>query len=260
MTAANPGEVLDTDLEADETVVVDRRASVGTPPVAPAELDETIVVSRGPAPIPPPPVGPAPSDVSSNPELDETIVVDRTTAPTVPAAVVPVGIDETIVVDRTATGTGPATTAPATTGPAATDLAGIGPAAPDDTIVVERTVVRATPLPTDGPDAIMHAPMRRSRRVTPAPVSDDVLRTAEVGTGPGLLEHYAARPLEPTAPRLAAPAYTGGVEPTRDPAQPLPSVARSSRRSAIVVLAAFAGSCVVAVGGLAAVAVLAFVG
>ncbi|GAA1956465.1 hypothetical protein [Agromyces allii] len=240
MTAANPGEVLDAGLEADETIVVDRRARITEPPVGDAPepgrepvdgaFDETIVVSRVPAPVPPVPAG--------------------------PAAVTPFDLDETIVVERT--GTGPVATGPAVDGPAGTVPAVAGQAAVDDTIVLERTVVRATPLPTDEPDAVMHAPTRRGRRVTPAPVSDDVLSTAEVGAGPGLLEHYAARPIEPAAPRLAPLSYAGGPEPTRDPAQALPSVARSSRRSARVVLAVFAGSCAIAVVGLVVVVVLAF--
>ncbi|KQM82145.1 hypothetical protein [Agromyces sp. Leaf222] len=245
MSAVNPRELLAADLEADETIVVARRPfTIGAPPPGPGaevepavepaavsegdEFDETIVVSRVPS-------GAAPADPHL--DADETIVVQRTGP--APAAAAAADADETIVVQRT----GPA--------PAAPDAA-------DQTVVVERTVVRATPLPTDAPDGVMNAPTRRGRRVAPAPVSEDVLSTAEVGRGPGLLEHYAARPIEVAAPPLRT--FAGGADPTRDPAQALPSVARRSRRSALVVLAAFGSSCVLAVIGLAVVVVLAFAG
>lgn len=180
-------------------------------------------------------------------EADETVIVARRALPTESgdaAAADAAGVadpdsDETVVVARRA--------------PAADAAAD---AEVDQTVVVERTAVRATPLPTDAPDAVMHAPTRRSRRPAPAPVSDEVLRTATHGAGPGLLEHYDARPEIATAP-APRPAIAAGAAPTRDPAQALPSVARRSRRSAVAVLAAFATSCVLAAAGLVVVAVLA---
>ncbi|MFF2371913.1 hypothetical protein [Agromyces sp. NPDC058110] len=130
-----------------------------------------------------------------------------------------------------------------------------------DTVVVERTVVRPIEPPAGSPDGIMHEPARRGTRPGAAPVPDEVLGYAEVGSGPGLLEHYAVRgePRAPVAPPRAStrPAIDA---PTRDPAAVLPSVARRSRRSARLVLVAFGASIVVAAAGLVVVGVLAFAG
>lgn len=247
MSAGNAGERLAADLEAgeaDATVVVARRAfAIGSPPgprpeaapesglqaqAAPesgpqvhaeVEVDETVVVSRA---------------------ADETIIVQRTG----PAPSIPVDADETVVVARRAAVSGG-------------EREGDGEVA-DETLAVDRTVVRGTPLPADPRDGVMNAPTRRGRRVAQAPVSDEVLSTAEVGRGPGLLEHYAARPIEVEAPPPRA--FADGARATRDPAQTLPSIARRSRRSALVVLAAFASSCVIAAVGLIVVVVLALAG
>lgn len=199
------------------------------------DLDETVVVGRRPG---------------GEPEsrlVDETVVVDRRhraeaerAEPGGDAGVgVDAEVDDTIVV--------------APGGRASRADAG-------DTVVVERTVVRPIVLPVGAPDEVMHEPARRERRPGTAPVPVEVLDSAAVGAGPGLLEHYAVRggPVAPPAPPM--PFSAGGAAPTRDPATALPSVARRSRRSALLVIVAFAGSCVIAAAGLVVVAVLALAG
>lgn len=132
---------------------------------------------------------------------------------------------------------------------------------PDDaTRVVERGARAKEPLAHGEPlthgEPVMNAPRRRDRRrPAPAPVAADVLRTAEPGAGPGPLERYEVRELEASAPP-APPQFAAGPPPTRDTGRALPSVRRRSRRSAAAAIAVFAGACVVAVGGLTAVAVV----
>ncbi|MGW9630023.1 hypothetical protein ACWGST_04925 [Agromyces sp. NPDC055520] len=107
---------------------------------------------------------------------------------------------------------------------------------------------------------VMNTPRRRDRRrPAPAPVSDEVLRSAEVGAGPGLLDRYEVREL--AASRVSEPpALDPGPAPTRDLAASLPSVERRSRRGAIVSIAAVGAACLIAVAGLAAIAVAVFGG
>ncbi|GAA1839911.1 hypothetical protein [Agromyces salentinus] len=197
-------------------------------------------------------------------DLDEaTVVVDRGAD---------ADADATVVVDRTGRTAGASDGRPdgqptddavdeATVVVARSDA----PAETDDAEAT-RVVVRAEraeraepaePALTHAAEQIMKAPTRRDRRrPAPAPVSDDVLRTAEPGIGPGLAGHYAAREVEVPTPS-PQPVVPAGPPPTRDATTALPSVARRSRRSAVVVIAAFAAACAVAVAGLAAVAVAA---
>ncbi|SFR68219.1 hypothetical protein SAMN05428970_0368 [Agromyces sp. CF514] len=197
------------------------------------DLDETVVVGRRPGAEP------------DSRLVDETVVVDRRPRAEAeraePGADAGVGgeVDDTIVV--------------APGGRAARADAG-------DTVVVERTVVRPIALPVGAPDEVMHEPARRERRPGAAPVPVEVLDSAAVGAGPGLLEHYAVRGGPVARPVPPMPFSAGGAAPTRDPAAALPSVARRSRRSALLVIIAFAGSCAVAAAGLVVVAVLAFAG
>lgn len=153
---------------------------------------------------------------------EQTVVVDRT-------VVRDAGDDATVVVQR-------------------------APSPDEATVVVDRGDSAATRLTHQGAP-VMHPPRRRDRRrPAPAPVSEEVLRTAEPGAGPGVIDHYPAR--APEAPSLPhPPRFAPGPPATRDTTTVLPSVARRSRRGAIVVIAAFAGACLVSVGGLVALAV-----
>ncbi|MCD5345240.1 hypothetical protein [Agromyces sp. S2-1-8] len=105
-------------------------------------------------------------------------------------------------------------------------------------------------------EPVMNTPRRRDRRrPAPAPVAEDVLRTAEPGAGPGPLERYEVREIEASAPP-APPRFADGPPATRATDRPLPSVRRRTRRSAAAAIAVFAGACLVAVGGLTAVALV----
>lgn len=171
---------------------------------------------------------------------DATVIVDRDS-------------DATIVVDRgreqRSTGRG---------GDAADGDATVVVVRSDDdeaTRVVSRG--ESAPLLMPAAEQVMKAPTRRDRRrPSRAPVSDDVLRTAEPGIGPGLADHYAAREIAVAEP-APQPVLSAGPPPTREATRTLPSVARRSRRSALVVVAAFAAACAVAVAGLAALVVAA---
>ncbi|MGI9824691.1 hypothetical protein [Agromyces sp. Marseille-Q5079] len=185
-----------------------------------AEFDDpdeaTVVVDRG-----------RDADADAGTDVDATVVVDRAGSRSEPS-----DVDATIVVARLED-------------------------ADDDeaTRVVAREA--SAPALTHAAEQIMKAPTRRDRRrPAPAPVSDDVLRTAEPGIGPGLADHYAAREVAVARP-APQPVLPAGPPPTRDTAAGLPSVARRSRRSAAVVLAAFVTACSVTVVGLAVVVVAA---
>jgi hypothetical protein len=210
--------VVDRDVE-EATVVVDRRAEPGAVGNADDAVDATVVVERTRVRRSEPHAGGA-------------------------SAAAPDDVDEaTIVVAR-------AGDVEADTEPDDTE--------PDDEAT--RVVVRgesAKPPMTHPAEQIMKAPTRRDRRrPAPAPVSEDVLRTAEHGIGPGLADQYTAREL-PIATPAPQPVLEAGPPPTRDAEAALPSVARRSRRSAVVAIAAFATACAVTVVGLGAVAVAA---
>ncbi|GAA1518617.1 hypothetical protein BJ978_000869 [Agromyces terreus] len=207
-----------------------------------------------------------PSFADADADADETVLVERDT-------------DATVVVERTpreAQGHGPDADADAENGDGddadadatvvvARDSAPVDDTEPDtepDTDAT-RVVVReqsAKPPLTHPAEQIMKTPTRRDRRrPAPAPVSEDVLRTAEPGIGPGLAGHYPARDLPVAAP-APLPELTAGPPPTRDPSTALPSVARRSRRSAVVSIAAFATACAITVAGIGAVVVAAVTG
>lgn len=193
---------------------------------APDEVeDATVIVERtaerlaGASPLADADWDPADADTADRPE-EATVVVDRAGG---------AEVDETRVVDRGASA----------------DRAERGTAA-------EPLAHPAEPLETPaGP--VLNAPNRRRRRrePAPAPVADEVLRTAEHGPGVGVLDRYPARTGEPL--RMPIPELGEGPGPTRDPAAPLPSVARRSRRSAVVSLAAVAVAGVLGLAGLIAV-------
>lgn len=193
---------------------------------APDELeDATVIVERtaerlaGASPLADPDWDPADADTADRPE-EATVVVDRTGG---------AEVDETRVVDRGASA----------------ERAERGTAA-------EPLAHPAEPLATPA-EPVLNAPNRRRRRrePAPAPVADEVLRTAEHGPGVGVLDRYPARTGEPL--RMPIPELGEGPGPTRDPAAPLPSVARRSRRSAVVSLAAVAVAGVLGLAGLIAV-------
>lgn len=201
---------------------VDEAVEADAPGYAADEVEATVVVNR-------------------NDEFDAveaTVVVDRTGG-------TPHGeLDEaTVVVERT--GEPP--------------HSGVDEA----TVVVERTTERSRERSDAGDGSgpsmahpaasVMHAPTRRSRR-TPsrAPVSDEVLNTAEQGPGVGVLERYPSRPAEPL--RMPIPDLGEGPAPTRDPARELPSVARRTRRSALIGLGAVALAAVLGAVGVVAIA------
>jgi len=180
-------------------------------------------------------------------ELDEaTVIVER-------------DVDETVVVDRRTVRGPDIDDDGATVVVVRSTASGDGEVADADDEAT-RVVVRAEsvkPKLTHAAEQIMKAPTRRDRRrPAPAPVSEDVLRTAETGIGPGLAETYGTREVEVSRPS-PQPLLPAGAAPTRDPAAALPSVARRSRRSALVVIAAFTTACAVALVGLAAVVVTA---
>ncbi|MFE6964779.1 hypothetical protein ACFVAJ_06685 [Agromyces sp. NPDC057679] len=157
---------------------------------------------------------------------EETVVVDRTVVrDTADAA----EADATVVVPRAA-------------------------ASDEATIVVDRGDSQKTRLTHQGAP-VMHSPRRRDRRrPAPAPVSEEVLRTAEPGAGPGVIDRYPARAPE-ASPLPRPPRFAAGPPATRDTTTVLPSVARRSRRTAITSIAVFAGACLLSVGGLVALAV-----
>ncbi|GAA1780461.1 hypothetical protein [Agromyces lapidis] len=161
--------------------------------------------------------------------LDEqTVVVDRTVARS-DADAEAAAADATVVVPRTS--------------------------APDEaTVVVDRGDSSKSRLTHQGAP-VMHSPTRRDRRrPSPAPVSDEVLRTAEPGAGPGVLDRYEARAPE-ASPLQRPPRVADGPPPSRDATAVLPSVARRSRRTAVASIGVFAGACLLSVVGLVALAV-----
>lgn len=162
---------------------------------------------------------------------DATVVVERTVVRGEVEAELAGAADATVVVPRTS--------------------------APDEaTVVVDRGDSSKARLTHQGAP-VMHAPTRRDRRrPAPAPVSEEVLRTAEPGAGPGVLDRYEARAPE-ASPPPRPPRFAAGPPATRDTTTTLPSVARRSRRSAITSIALVAGACLLSVGGLVALAVTA---
>ncbi|UOQ90827.1 hypothetical protein MUN74_07980 [Agromyces endophyticus] len=191
-----------------------------------------------------------------DPNVDATVVVRRDDDATIVSSAV-ADPDATIVVERGQSQAAPRSGVVDLADPDADDATVVvaRPAADDDaTRVVERGEQADRRFTHGG--AVMNAPRRRDRRrPAPAPVSDEVLRTAEPAAGPGPLARYEVRELEASAP-AAPPRFADGPAPTRASADALPSVARRSRRSAAASIAAFAAACVVAVAGLTAVAVV----
>ncbi|WP_022889620.1 hypothetical protein [Agromyces italicus] len=166
---------------------------------------------------------------------EATVVVSRTD-------------DETVVVDRTVV-----------RADAAADATVVVPrsSGPDEATVVVDRADASKPRLTHQGASVMRAPTRRDRRrPAPAPVSEEVLRTAEPGAGPGVLDRYEARAPE-ASPLPSPPRFAAGPPPTRDTTEALPSVARRSRRTAIVSIGVFAGACLISVGGLVALVVTA---
>jgi hypothetical protein len=259
--------LVDRDDEAvvEETVVVDRSAPL------PEEVEATVVVDRSGEFD-----GAADALVGGADAFEATVVVERTGergpfagegAESAAGAEATYPIDEaTVVVERTGE-RGPFA------GQGAAPAGGAESAYPIDeaTVVVERTGERSGPGPATDADAetvvrqsssrpakthpgasVMHAPTRRSRRTpAPAPVSDDVLRTAEHGPGAGVLDAYPSRPAEPL--RIPIPDLGEGPAPTRDVQHALPSVSRRSRRTAVIGLAAVGAAAVVGLAGFIAV-------
>lgn len=158
---------------------------------------------------------PADADTADRPE-EATVVVDRTGGGE---------FDETRVVDRGASVDRAERAEPGT--------------------AAEAVVTPAEP--------VLKTPDRRRRRrePAPAPVSDEVLRTAEHGPGVGVLDRYPARTGEPL--RMPIPDLGEGPGPTRDASAPLPSVARRSRRSAVGALVAVVVAGALGLAGLIAV-------
>ncbi|MFF2388768.1 hypothetical protein [Agromyces sp. NPDC058104] len=155
--------------------------------------------------------------------------------------------DETVVVERTVVRGDAGTEAEATVVVPRTS------ASDEATVVVDRGDSSRRRLTHRGAP-VMHAPTRRDRRrPAPAPVSEEVLRTAEPGAGPGVLDRYEARAPE-ASPPPRPPRFAAGPPPTRDTTATLPSVVRRTRRTAVASIAVFAGACLLSVGGLVALA------
>ncbi len=233
------------DESVEETVVVDREQE------AYEAAEETIIVDRS-----------AEFEGAGYEAYEATVVVERTGERTGHP------VDEaTVVVERTGERTGH----PVDEATVVVERTGERTGHPVDaeTVVVERTGERggAPTQPSDAADeatairqsasgpamahpaaSVMNAPTRRSRRsLKPAPVSDDVLQTAEHGPGAGVLDAYPSRPAEPL--RMPIPDLGAGPAPTRDVHHELPSVAKRSRRTAIIGLAAIGGAVVVGLAG-----------
>lgn len=187
---------------------------------------------------------------------DATVVVDRGEDATV---VVDRGDDATVVVSRHVASVDEEGSDDATVVVSrAADAAAEADVADADvpTVVVDRSASKP-PLAHEAA-AVMRAPTRRDRRrPAPAPVSEAVLRTVEPGAGPGVLDRYEAR--EPEASRLPEPPrFEPGAPSTRDTTVALPSVERRTRRTAIVSMAVFAGTCLLSLGGLVAIVATVF--
>ncbi|MGX5695467.1 hypothetical protein ACWKWP_04645 [Agromyces soli] len=254
---------------AEETIVVDRSAPL------PEEVEATVVVDRsgefdGAADVldggaeaveatvvvertgergPFAGQGAAPADGSqaAYPVDEATVVVERTgeRGPFAGHGAAPAGgaeaaypVDEaTVVVERTGERSGP--------------NADAGDEPADDAVTVVRQS-SSRPAKTHPAASVMHAPTRRSRRSpAPAPVSDEVLRTAEHGPGAGVLDAYPSRAAEPL--RIPIPDLGEGPAPTRDVQHALPSVSWRSRRTAVIGLAAVGAAAVVGLVGFVAV-------
>lgn len=169
--------------------------------------------------------------------------------------------DETVVVDRTGPGEaggelhgGTHVDAPGNADADADEATVVVARAPEpdeSTVVVDRSGSEPALVHQAAP--VMHAPTRRGRRrPAPAPVSEEVLRTAEPGAGVGVLDRYEVR--EPEASVLAVPPrFEPGPPPSRDTSLALPSVARRTRRAALVSIAVFAVACLVSLAGLTAI-------
>jgi hypothetical protein len=216
------------DESVEETILVDRGDEFD-------EVEATIVVGRD-------------DGLDADTEVEATVVVERTGER---SAAHPVD-EATVVVERTGEGGAPHPLDEATVVVERTGEPGPSAAAdPAD----EATAVRQSssrPPKTHPAASVMHAPTRRSRRAPkPAPVSEDVLSTAEHGPGAGVLDAYPSRPAEP--PRIPIPDLGEGPAPTRDPAHVLPSVAKRSRRTAMIGLGAVAVAAVLGLVGFVSV-------
>ncbi|MFF2494135.1 hypothetical protein [Agromyces sp. NPDC058064] len=162
--------------------------------------------------------------------------------------------DETVVVERTVVRGDAGAESAAADSADATVVVPRTSGSDEATVVVDRGD-SSKPRLTHRGAPVMHAPTRRDRRrPAPAPVSEEVLRTAEPGAGPGVLDRYEARAPE-ASPPPRPPRFAAGPPPTRDTTATLPSVARRSRRTAVASIAVFAGACLLSVVGLVALAV-----
>lgn len=207
---------------AEATIVVGRSAALDDADYE-AVYEATVVVERtGERPAHP-----------AHPIDEATVVVERTGE----RRGHPIDA-ETVVVERTGEPSGHASTHPVEPG--------------DEATVVRQSSSR--PAKAHPAASVMHAPTRRSRRSPkPAPVPDEVLRTAEHGPGAGVLDAYPSRPAEPL--RMPIPDLGEGPAPTRDTGRELPSVAKRSRRTAVIGLAAVGAAAVVGLVGFVAVCV-----
>jgi hypothetical protein len=117
--------------------------------------------------------------------------------------------------------------------------------ADDDTVAVDRSAppVKLPPVPS-----LRRARVQRRRGIAPPPVPVGFAPPARAAVGPGAIEHYAPRELAPPpAPTSIAPE---NAAPARVIDRSLPSVARRSRRTGAVALAAFVAACIVSITGL----------
>ncbi|WP_308798753.1 hypothetical protein [Agromyces silvae] len=218
----------------DETVVVDRSAPGGEV-VGETVVDETVVVDRS-----------TPGDEV----VGETVVVDRTPAARDAGAPELADLDApTTVVDRSRDDDSFADQDTFIVGRATAD----DPAPHADTVVVDR----GKPAEPSQPEASVtaSAPVRRRRlggrrTLEPAPLEPIDLRSSVRAVGAGAVEYYRPRQLPEASP---PPAAFDAAPPAREPSPGLPSVHRSSRRTAAITLAALTAA--VAVGVIGAVTV-----
>ncbi|MGN6274116.1 MAG: hypothetical protein ACTHMQ_13615 [Protaetiibacter sp.] len=116
----------------------------------------------------------------------------------------------------------------------------------DETISVDRSApsIKLPPVPS-----LRRARVQRRRGIAPPPVPVGFAPPARNAVGPGAVEHYAPRGLvpPPPAPKVLPP---GDAVPARGIDRSLPSVARRSRRTGAVALAAFIGACLLSATGL----------
>ena len=138
------------------------------------------------------------------------------------------------------------------------------PGEEDDEHDTDRTVARPRPEadepaepaePAERPRNLPPVPSLRRRGsdrrrgLAPPPIPVGFVPPARVAVGPGAVEHYAPRELPPPPGDLAMPLTLSRPARVVDPS--LPSVVRRAARTRMIAFAAFAGSCVVSVTGLA---------